>query len=133
MSTAGREPRIVVIGAGVAGITAAYVLRQNGFADVTVLEKASDVGGVWHWNRYPGLACDVPSQLYQFGFAPKPDWSRIWATGAEIQQYHRDVVDRLGLAPLIRLNTEVSQARWDDHRNECPRGQPLPRRLNVGE
>ena len=118
MRTAAREPRVVVIGAGVAGITAAYILRENGFADITVLEKASDVGGVWHWNRYPGLACDVPSQLYQFGFAPKPDWDRIWASGSEIAQYHRDVVDRLGLAPLIRLNTEVTEARWDDHRNE---------------
>ena len=116
--TAAREPRIVVIGAGVAGITTAYVLREQGFRDITVLEKGSDVGGVWHWNRYPGLTCDVPSQIYQFGFAPKPDWSRIWASGSEIAQYHRDVVDRLGLAPLIRLNTEVTAALWDEHRAE---------------
>ena len=113
-----RRPRIVVIGAGVAGITTAHVLRQAGFSDVTVLEKGSDVGGVWHWNRYPGLACDVPSQLYQFGFAPKPDWSHLWASGREIQRYHRDVVDRLGLAPVIRLNTEVTEARWDDAGHE---------------
>lgn len=118
MSTAAREPRVVVIGAGVAGITTAYVLREQGFRDIAVLEKGADVGGVWYWNRYPGLACDVPSQIYQFGFAPKPDWSRIWASGSEIQQYHRDVVDRLGLAPLIRLNTEVTEARWDEHRTE---------------
>ncbi len=107
-----------MIGAGVAGITTAYVLRRSGFDDVTVFEKGSDVGGVWHWNRYPGLACDVPSQLYQFGFAPKPDWTHIWASGADIQQYHRDVVERLGLRPLIRLNTEVTGARWDDGRRE---------------
>ena len=118
MSTAVREPRVVVIGAGVAGITTAYVLREQGFTDITVLEKGSDVGGVWYWNHYPGLTCDVPSQIYQFGFAPKADWSRIWASGNEIQQYHRDVVDRLGLAPLIRLNTEVTAARWDDRRRE---------------
>jgi cation diffusion facilitator CzcD-associated flavoprotein CzcO len=60
VSTAVREPRVVVIGAGVAGITTAYVLREQGFRDITVLEKGSDVGGVWHWNRYPGLTCDVP-------------------------------------------------------------------------
>ena len=58
------EPRVVIIGAGLAGITALHVFTQRGFCDVTVLEKASDVGGVWHWNRYPGLRCDVPSQLY---------------------------------------------------------------------
>lgn len=108
------EPRIVVIGAGVAGITTAHVLREAEFRDIIVLEKGSDVGGVWHWNHYPGLACDVPSQLYQFGFAPKADWRHVWADGREIQRYHRDVVDRLGLAPLIRLDTEVTEARWDD-------------------
>ncbi len=112
--TAGREPRIVVIGAGVAGITTAHVLRRAGFEDVTVLEKGSDVGGVWHWNRYPGLTCDIPSQGYQFGFALKPDWGHVWASGTEIRRYHRDVVDRLGLAPMIELDTEVTEARWDD-------------------
>jgi len=112
--TAVREPRIVVIGAGIAGITTAYVLRRAGFEDITVLEKGSDVGGVWHWNRYPGLTCDIPSQGYQFGFALKPDWRHVWARGTEIQQYLSDVVDRLELAPLIELNTDVTEARWDE-------------------
>lgn len=110
----GREPRVIVIGAGVAGITTAYVLRERGFTDVTVLEKGSDVGGVWYWNHYPGLRCDVPSQIYQFGFAPKPDWQHTWATGTTIARYHRDVVDQLGLAPLIRLDTEVTDLVWDE-------------------
>lgn len=107
-------PRVIVVGAGVAGITATHVLREHGFADITVLEKGSDVGGVWYWNRYPGLTCDVPSQIYQFGFAPKADWSHVWADGAAIQRYHRDVVDDLGLAPLITLDTEVTGARWEE-------------------
>jgi cation diffusion facilitator CzcD-associated flavoprotein CzcO len=116
--TAGREPRIVVIGAGVAGITTAHHLDRAGFTDVVVLEKGSDVGGVWHWNRYPGLTCDVPSQIYQFAFAPKPDWSRIWASGDEIQRYHREVVDRFGLGERIRLDTEVVSAVFDDDSGE---------------
>ncbi|GAC70548.1 flavin-containing monooxygenase [Gordonia soli] len=114
MSGTAREPRVVIVGAGVAGITALHVFRRRGFSDVTVLEKGSDVGGVWHWNRYPGLTCDVPSQLYQFGFAPKPDWSHIWASGTEIQRYHRAVVDDLGLDRFIRLDTEVVAAQWND-------------------
>lgn len=109
-----REPRVVVIGAGMAGITALHTFVRRGYTDVTVLEKGSDVGGVWHWNRYPGLTCDVPSQLYQFGFAPKADWSHIWADGDDIQRYHRDVVDELGLAGYLRLNTEVVAAQWDE-------------------
>ncbi|WP_420109805.1 flavin-containing monooxygenase [Mycolicibacter arupensis] len=110
----GREPRVIIIGAGVAGITTAHVLRERGFTDITVLEKGSDVGGVWYWNHYPGLRCDVPSQIYQFGFAPKADWRHAWASGPAIQRYHREVVDRLGLADLIRLDTEVVEARWDE-------------------
>ncbi|MFT4199164.1 flavin-containing monooxygenase [Gordonia sp. (in: high G+C Gram-positive bacteria)] len=116
--SARREPRIVIIGAGVAGITAAHVLKDSGFTDITVLEKGADVGGVWFWNRYPGLTCDVPSQIYQFGWAPKSDWSKLWAGGPEIQRYHRDVVERAGLADLIRCNVEVVATDFDDETGE---------------
>lgn len=108
----GREPKVVIIGAGVAGIATAATLREAGFTDLTVLEKGTDVGGVWHWNRYPGLTCDVPSQMYQFSFAPKPDWSRVFAPGEEIQRYLRDVVDRLDLARHLRLGAEVVGAEF---------------------
>jgi cation diffusion facilitator CzcD-associated flavoprotein CzcO len=108
-----RKPRIVIIGAGVAGIASAYTFQQAGFTDFTILEKGSDVGGVWHWNRYPGLTCDVPSHIYQFAFAPKADWSHVWASGNEIAQYHRDVVDRFGLDKHLRLNTEVTALHYD--------------------
>lgn len=110
--TAERSPKIVVIGAGIAGITTAITLQQNGFHDFVVLEKGSDVGGVWHWNHYPGLTCDVPSNLYQFSFAPKPDWSHLFAAGSEIQRYLRDVVDDFGVRPHLRLDTEVVSAEF---------------------
>ncbi len=105
-----REPRIVIIGAGVAGIATAVTLQRAGFRAFTILEKGADVGGVWHWNRYPGLTCDVPSQLYQFSFAPKPDWTGIFAAGDEIQRYLRDVVEQNGLDDRLRLNAEVVSA-----------------------
>ncbi|MUL83761.1 MULTISPECIES: NAD(P)/FAD-dependent oxidoreductase [unclassified Mycolicibacterium] len=108
-----REVRVVIIGAGMAGIATAHTLKQSGFTNFTILEKGSDVGGVWHWNRYPELTCDVPSQIYQFSFAPKPDWSHIWASGEEIQRYHRDVVGEFGLDAHLRLGTEVVEARYD--------------------
>jgi cation diffusion facilitator CzcD-associated flavoprotein CzcO len=105
-----RQPRIVIIGAGIAGIATAVTLQREGFHDFTILEKGADVGGVWHWNRYPGLTCDVPSQLYQFSFAPKPDWTSLFAPGEEIQHYLRDVVDQFGLDDHLRLNAEVVSA-----------------------
>ncbi|OKH70016.1 monooxygenase [Mycobacterium sp. SWH-M3] len=108
-----RRVRVVIIGAGMAGIATAYTLKNAGFTNFTILEKGSDVGGVWHWNRYPGLTCDVPSQIYQFSFAPKPDWSHVWAGGEEIQRYHREVVDRFDLDAHLRCNTEVTEARYD--------------------
>ncbi|WP_353109700.1 NAD(P)/FAD-dependent oxidoreductase [Gordonia sp. (in: high G+C Gram-positive bacteria)] len=109
-----RSPRVIVIGAGVAGITTAHVLIRRGFTDVTILEKGSAAGGVWHWNKYPGLTCDVPSNLYQFGFAPKPDWERMFATGPQIKAYLNDVIDELGLRSRIELNAEVSSAVFND-------------------
>ncbi|MBL1079380.1 NAD(P)/FAD-dependent oxidoreductase [Nocardia sp. 2] len=114
--TTSREPRIVIIGAGVSGIASAITLQRNGFHDFVILEKGSDFGGVWHWNRYPGLTCDVPSQLYQFGFAPKPDWSHVFAPGPEIQQYLAGVAEQYGLRPHVRLNSEVVSAEFDENR-----------------
>ena len=103
-----RDPRIIIVGAGVAGIATAVTLQRKGFHDFTILEKGADVGGVWHWNHYPGLTCDVPSQLYQFSFAPKPDWTGIFAPGDEIQRYLRGVVERFRLEDRLRLNSEVT-------------------------
>src|SRR6201994_742025 len=111
-----RDPRIVVVGAGMAGIAVAHVLKQSGFNDFTILEKGSDVGGVWHWNRYPGLRCDVPSYGYQYAFAPKPDWKHVWATGHEIQQYHHDLIEDLQLESHLKLGCEVTSAVFAENR-----------------
>lgn len=108
-----RNPRIIIVGAGVAGIATAHTLLKHGFNNLTILEKGAAVGGVWHWNRYPGLTCDVPSNLYQFSFAPKPDWARIFATGPEINQYLNAVVDECGLRHRVQLNAEVVSAIYD--------------------
>ncbi|EUA22596.1 flavin containing amine oxidoreductase family protein [Mycobacterium xenopi 4042] len=62
--------RFVIIGAGMAGILAAIKLREAGFSDVTVYEKADRLGGTWRENTYPGIACDVPAHLYSYTFAP---------------------------------------------------------------
>ena len=109
-----REVRLAIIGSGFAGLGMAIALRKRGETDFVVLERAHDVGGTWRDNRYPGVACDVPSHLYSYSFRPKPDWSRVFAPGAEILDYLRDTVLAEGLAPHLRLNTEVLSVRWDD-------------------
>lgn len=111
---AGDHLDVAVIGAGFGGIAAAYRLREAGFTDIAVLERAAEVGGVWRANTYPGCACDVPAALYSLSFAPNPAWSRKYAAQAEILRYQRDAVDRLGLRPLIRFDCDVRSCAWDD-------------------
>src|SRR5947199_5244533 len=106
--------KIAVVGGGFGGVGAAVMLRQAGYRDVTVFERADRVGGVWHDNVYPGAACDVPSHLYEFSFAPNPRWSRRYAPQAEIQAYLEDIARRHGVLERVRTGSEVTSARWDD-------------------
>ena len=79
--------RVLVVGAGFAGLGTAIKLDEHGFGDFLVVDKGQTVGGTWRDNTYPGAACDVPSQLYSFSFAPNPDWSRSFSPQPEIQAY----------------------------------------------
>ena len=103
---------VAIIGAGFAGIGAAIRLKQEGFTNVVVLEKANDVGGTWRDNSYPGCACDVQSHLYSFSFAQNPDWSRAYSGAAEIWEYLRKCARDAGIMPSIRFGHQVRSARW---------------------
>ncbi|HEX6446118.1 MAG TPA: NAD(P)/FAD-dependent oxidoreductase [Streptosporangiales bacterium] len=105
---------VAVIGAGFSGLAAAAMLKREGVDDFVVLERADDVGGTWRDNTYPGAACDVPSQLYSFGFDLNPNWSRSFSPQQEIWDYLRDSARRQGLLPHVRLGHELLDARWDD-------------------
>ena len=105
---------VVVIGAGFAGIGAAIKLQQAGFTDIVVLEKANEIGGVWRANTYPGCACDVPSALYSFSFAPNPNWSRVFAPQAEIKAYIQDVAKKFDVEKYVRFGYEMIESAWDD-------------------
>jgi cation diffusion facilitator CzcD-associated flavoprotein CzcO len=110
------RPSVAVVGGGFAGVGAVVMLRRAGYDDVTVFEKGERVGGVWHHNTYPGAACDVPSHLYEYSFAPNPRWSRRYAPQQEIQAYLEDVARSNGVLDRIRTSTEVQSARWDEER-----------------
>ena len=86
-----RRLRVIIVGAGFGGIGAAIELCQHGFTDVAILERAPELGGTWHYNSYPGSACDVPSHLYSFSFARRRDWSRLCSPQAEILGYLQEV------------------------------------------
>lgn len=108
--------RVAIIGGGFGGVGAAVRLTQAGFEDVTIFERGTRLGGVWHHNTYPGAACDVPSALYSYSFAPNPSWSRRFSPQAEIREYIEAIAREHGVDRLARLGVEVLRADFDEAR-----------------
>lgn len=105
--------RVAVIGSGFGGIGAGVRLRRAGITDFVILERADSVGGTWRDNSYPGCACDVPSHLYSFSFAPNPEWPRSFSRQPDIRAYLERVTDTFGVRPHLRFNAEVTEVRWE--------------------
>jgi cation diffusion facilitator CzcD-associated flavoprotein CzcO len=110
----------VVIGAGLSGICALHRLLGMGLS-VRLYEAGSDVGGVWHWNRYPGARVDSESYTYGFSFSEEVlaewQWQELFAAQPEVADYLRFVVDRLDLRRHMRLSTRVARAHYDGTRS----------------
>ena len=127
---------VAIVGGGFSGIGAAIRLDQAGFDDLVVLEEGEEVGGAWHWNTYPGVSVDIPSFSYQFSFEQRTDWSRVYASGAELRAYARDCVDKYGLRSRIRFGAKVVGASFDDSRDvwrlETAGGEAIEARHVVG-
>ncbi|KAH8805119.1 hypothetical protein F5884DRAFT_735997 [Xylogone sp. PMI_703] len=113
-----RPIKIITAGAGFGGISLARAVNvgQLPGATLTVYEKDAGIGGTWWENRYPGCACDVPAHIYQFSWAPNPNWSAFFAPQKEIQNYFESVVDQHGLRPYIKLSHKVTEAKWIEER-----------------
>jgi cation diffusion facilitator CzcD-associated flavoprotein CzcO len=118
----GMHTRIAIIGSGFAGLGAAIRLKREGIDDFLVFERASDVGGTWRDNTYPGCACDVESHLYSLSFALEPGWTHRFSRQPEIWAYLQRCAREFGILPHIRFRHEVQAAQWN------PRG----RRWDIG-
>ena len=105
---------VLIIGSGFSGIGMAIALKQAKFQTFVILEKAQGVGGTWRDNTYPGCACDVPSRLYSYSFAPNPNWSEVFAPQAEIKAYLEDCAERYDILDHVRFGSEVADAKYDD-------------------
>lgn len=103
----------LVIGAGMSGIAAAHRLRQAG-VEVSIIEKNADVGGTWLENRYPGCRVDIQNHMYSYSFAQRHDWPYFFSPRPVLHEYFRDCAEQFGLMPLIRFETEVESASWDE-------------------
>jgi cation diffusion facilitator CzcD-associated flavoprotein CzcO len=101
-----------IVGAGFGGIIAAVDLKKAGRSSFVIFERATEVGGVWRENVYPGCTCDVRSDLYSLAHLPNPRWTASYASQAEILQYLKNIVNRLGLDSHVRYRSNISEARF---------------------
>jgi cyclohexanone monooxygenase len=108
-----RNLSVGIIGAGPGGIALGIFLRRAGFTDFTIFDREDGVGGTWRINTYPGLACDVKSHLYSYSFELNSEWTRLWPAQPEILRYFERCAQRHRLGPHLRLNTEITSARWN--------------------
>jgi len=109
----GPDHEIAIIGAGLSGIGMAIALRRAGIESFVIFERAADVGGTWRANTYPGIGVDIPAQAYQFSYELKPDWSRVFARGAEVKDYIDHCATRYGIHRFIRFDSDVTERVWD--------------------
>ncbi|MEZ4333924.1 MAG: NAD(P)/FAD-dependent oxidoreductase [Myxococcota bacterium] len=109
------DVEVLLVGGGFGGMLTAARLRQQGIEDLRIVEKGSDFGGTWYWNRYPGIACDVESYIYlplleEVGGMPVEKYSR----GAEIFAHCRALAQKFDLYRGALFRTEVTELRWDE-------------------
>jgi len=120
MPVIAREPlvadiNVAVLGAGWAGVLAGYHLHNSGIKDVRVIDHAGDFGGVWYWNRYPGLSCDNDAYCYlplleEMNFLP----AKQFTDGFEIREYCQSIAKKSGLYEGALFHTLVTGVRWDE-------------------
>ncbi len=104
---------VLVVGAGASGIALGVRLQRLGIR-FTIVERASEVGGVWRDNRYPGAAVDTPNHAYSYSFTDPHPWSRYFAPQPEIEAYLARSAEESGILPFIDFDTSVTSATWDD-------------------
>lgn len=113
-ATAVRTAEVVIIGGGFSGMGAAIKFLQKGIRDLVILDRGRDVGGTWRDNSYPGAACDVPSQLYSFSFAPNKQWSRSFSTQPEIERYLQRVARENNLHDYLVGECSAQRIEWHE-------------------
>jgi cation diffusion facilitator CzcD-associated flavoprotein CzcO len=109
-----RRWQVAIVGAGAGGLGLAIRLVKAGLHDFVLFEASDGVGGTWRSNTYPGAACDVPSHLYSYSFALKPDWTKAYANQPEILAYFEECADRYAIRSHLQVRTAIVSARWNE-------------------
>ena len=109
------EVEVAIIGGGFGGLLMGARLREAGYKDIRVIEKAGDFGGTWYWNRYPGAMCDVESYCYlplleEMNYMPKHKYS----FAPEILEHSKNIAKKYDLYDNACLQTGVTHMQWDE-------------------
>jgi len=109
------EVEVLIVGGGFGGLLAGARLRQAGVESIRIVDPASDFGGTWYWNRYPGIACDIESYTYlplleEVGYVPKEKYS----FGREILEHSQAIARKFDLYRDVCFQTRVEELRWDE-------------------
>lgn len=103
----------LVAGTGFGGLYSLYLIKQLGL-DVHAVDAGADVGGTWHWNRYPGARSDVESYVYRYSWDKEllqtSEWKNNYLTQPEIEAYFQEVARKHDLYRHIQFNTEITDA-----------------------
>ena len=83
-------------------------------SDYLIVEQGEGFGGTWYWNRYPGIAVDIPSFSYQYSYAKRTSWTRVYAPGEELRDYAEHCAQRFGLHDRVRFGTKITAATFDE-------------------
>ncbi len=105
---------VVIIGGGFGGLVSGARFREIGTEKIRIIEKGSDFGGTWYWNRYPGAMCDVESYIYlplleEMNYVPIEKYTHA----PEILSYCKKLADHYDLYRDACLQTEVTEIKWD--------------------
>ncbi len=117
----------IIVGTGFGGMGAAIQFTRLGIDSILMLDRASDLGGTWNHNRYPGVAVDIASVTYSYSFEPNPFWSRLYAPGSELRAYASHVADKYDLRRFMRFRSKVEKVVYDEARERWTvfiEGQP---------
>ena len=117
MSQVPLDVEVLIVGSGFSGLGAGIALKKMGVHDFAILERADDLGGTWRDNTYPGLTVDVASTSYSYGFEPYPEWSRLYAPGAEVKAYADHCAAKYGVRDHMRFGKTVVSAAYDEATN----------------
>lgn len=109
-----RHFKIIIVGAGFSGLCMGIQLKRSGIDDFLILESASELGGTWRDNTYPGAECDIPSALYSYSFEHNAAWEYKWSGQAQILKYQQDTTAKYGLTPHLQYNSTVRALVWSD-------------------